>query len=210
MTASRVPAFQATKRTDQSENRESARTQEGSRVDIRANYLPSIYQDHQGGGQQGNGQGGREQAVVDFFRGASTGQLKALATNVTQQTNRPLFPRDSVLSLLGPNATPAYFAPESRTEESRRRNWGDWRPYATGGASSGKFTPLSGMPITFDPGDRPISIQVPREVLARSTTVDANMDSQVRHELFEAHLNRGNPMRHRLGVYNLTTASYDA
>lgn len=201
MTTPRVPAFQNRIEPAKADAKGTVAA-EGSRVDVNVGrYLPQIYGDQKqnNNGNTGSGGGGDNKGLVEFFAGANTGQLKALAGRVTQPQSRPMYPAGSVLSLVGPNARPAAFSRMS-TAEYNRREWGDFRP---GGTTRAKYSPLDGVPITFDPNDKPISATVSREKLAASTTVDGNWDSQVRGGVYEAHLNRGNPRKDRLQVYEL-------
>jgi hypothetical protein len=200
----RVPAFN--NRIDPN-RAEGAGRAEGTGVAVAAAHLPQIYRDDQNtGGNGSGGKGGGYDGLARALAGANTAQIKALANNAVREAQRPMFPEGSPLQLMGPNARPAVFARETQADVSRRQ-WGAFR--ATG-APQGKFSPLSGMPITFDPNDAPISARVPRAAVAGRTTVPAEMDSQVRAGMAEAHLNRGNPMAHRLPVYGLVGTSLRA
>jgi hypothetical protein len=198
----RVPAF--SNRVDQAKADSLGRSEDASRVDVRASaHLPSIYRDEQNrggtGGQGGSSQGGSYDGLARAIAGANTAQIKALANNAVRGTQRPMFPEGSPLQFIGNNATAASFSRETRADVNRRE-WGAFRPT---GRVQGKFSPLSGMPITFDPNDLPINARTPRARLAPHTTVPEAMDSQVRAGMADAHLNRGNPMLHRLPVYGL-------
>lgn len=203
MSSPRVPTYSPNRVNDgKAPGADAHHGEEGSQVAVRANYLPNIYQDGQDhGGSSDHGQGDNQQ-LVNFLGNANTGQLRTLARNV--QT--PLFPVDSPMAYIGPNARPAAYAAKSRTEQNRRE-WGDFLP---GGTTRAKYLPLDGMEISFDANDRAINAAVPREVLAQQTTVPEDMDFQVRGGLYESHLNRGNPRKDRLQVYNLAGVSLRA
>lgn len=191
--APRVQAF--TPRIEQGKAQETHSEGEGSQVAVQAHYLPNIYQDGQDkGSSQGQGEGDNQQ-LVQFLRGANTQQLKTLATDAA----KPLFNPDSPLAYMGPNAVAAHYAPKSKAEDNRR-HWGDFLP---GGSTRAKFLPSDGMDISFDPNDKGINASVPRSVLANSTTVTKDMDFQVRANMYEQHLNVGNPRKDRLSVYSL-------
>ena len=176
MATNRVQVY-TPNRVGEGKAQEAHRSEEGTGVAVRANYLPNIYQDGQDkGGQSGQQSGGDNQQLVQFLRGANTQQLRTLATNV-----KPTFSPHSPMSFIGPNAVPAAYAPKSKSEDNRR-HWGDFLP---GGTTRSKFLPIDGMPISFDANDRPINASVPREVLAQSTSVPAEMDNQVRSGLTE-------------------------
>lgn len=195
MSSPKVPTFQPRVGQDTARGAENTRREggDGSQVNVPAAiYNRPITRDE--GDSKGQGGGGHD-ALVGFLAGANTAQLRTVARNVQQ----PLLPEGSVLSLLGPNARPAHFARKSRFEDGRRQ-WGDFLP---GGSTRAKFSPLDGKAITFDSSDLPIRAGTPREVLAGNTTIDADTDRQVRHGVYEAHLNAGNPRKDRLQVYSL-------
>ncbi|MCA9552201.1 MAG: hypothetical protein KC933_19330 [Myxococcales bacterium] len=194
MATQRVQVF-TPKRVSESAQ-DTPRSEEGTGAAIQgANYLPNIYQDGQDKGGQSGQQGSGDQKLVQFLQGAGTQQLRTLAGNM-----RPTFSPLSPMSFIGPNAVAAAYAPMSKAEVSRRQNWGDFRP---GGPTQAKYSTLNGMAISFDPADLPINAGVPREVLAKSTSVDEGMDRQVRSNMDAVRVNPRTMHRDRIAVHNL-------
>lgn len=178
---------------------------EGSRVDVQAGaYLPSIYGDQNNSGGGGGSEGGDPEQIVQFFQGASTGQLKAVGKAAVDQASKvdaPLAPVGSQLAFLEGQS---HYAPKSLME-TNRRNYGDYSlpiPGMKPVVAHNLPQDSAARPIVFDANDAPFNANKDPKIIAASSSIDEEHIKQLTFGATDARLNRMN--KSRIPMYQMT------
>lgn len=188
---------------------------DGSAIFGVGNYLPSITSDDSGDQQQGNGQNGNDAAAVLAALGAPSDEFEAFVDNVTQlpqRVDRPIGTRATNVALWQGWSE---FTHENIFDLNIKDGYGGFRPEGVDragkvevnghrfGNDGLKFSPLNGKAIAFPAEDWGIRFDTPYELAAEHTTVSQEDYENVYLSQREAHINEGNPFKHRLGVMSL-------
>lgn len=120
---------------------------------------------------------------MEFLRNAGTGQLKAVARGVVQAEQMRMYPEDSPLRLVGPNAAAVCFERETRMDVNRKNYLPT--PYH----ANAKYSSLLGARITFSDDDLPFNPAVPFD--PQKTTLPPEEHKQMQEGMLEARLNKG-------------------